>query len=474
MADRYWVGGTGTWDTNVGSKWSTTSGGTGGASVPTSADDVFFDANSGSDTVTVSGTRLCKSITCTGFTGTLTSVNTTGRLHVYGDVTLSAGMTYSVLGNLEIHGGVTSTITTFGKLIPYLRTDGLSDNTITLGDNLTANRIKINSSTPGVNNSFNLNGHIIQQLDRLQETSFDGKSLTIGSGELNVFGEWNVSSETTVASHTGVIFMITEVDDQFVIFRGGGKTYNAVYFIGFSGVQHTGCTLSIEGSNTFTVLDTSLTGTKTFRFQAGTTQTITTFEPLTNATLTSSTSAKASLIKAGGGTVTVQSATITNVDVLPANTWIALSSTLTNSSGWVTGTPTVITVDVSTVTKTDATVSSSVTNTQGGDVLSRGFVYSTTSQPAPGNVAPASSGYANNLTESGTFGVGGFSQPITSLSAATTYYIRAFAQNVAGYTYSDEFNFTTRRYDGELMTNQTTTQSAIINNTTTPTAITNL
>jgi hypothetical protein len=47
MANRYWVGGTGNWDTSSTSNWSTTSGGAGGASAPTSADDVFLDSNSG-------------------------------------------------------------------------------------------------------------------------------------------------------------------------------------------------------------------------------------------------------------------------------------------------------------------------------------------------------------------------------------------------------------------------------------------
>lgn len=34
MADRYWVGGTATWDNTAGTKWSATSGGAGWASVP--------------------------------------------------------------------------------------------------------------------------------------------------------------------------------------------------------------------------------------------------------------------------------------------------------------------------------------------------------------------------------------------------------------------------------------------------------
>ncbi|MFC7523503.1 Calx-beta domain-containing protein [Parapedobacter sp. GCM10030251] len=42
---RYWVGGAGDW--NDAAHWSTTSGGPGGACIPTVANDVFFDANSG-------------------------------------------------------------------------------------------------------------------------------------------------------------------------------------------------------------------------------------------------------------------------------------------------------------------------------------------------------------------------------------------------------------------------------------------
>lgn len=47
MATYYWVGGTGTWDTSS-TNWATSSGGTGGAGVPTSADTVIFDSGSNS------------------------------------------------------------------------------------------------------------------------------------------------------------------------------------------------------------------------------------------------------------------------------------------------------------------------------------------------------------------------------------------------------------------------------------------
>jgi alpha-tubulin suppressor-like RCC1 family protein len=71
MAARYWVGGTGTWDNTAGTKWALTSGGAGGQAVPTTADDVFFDANSGANTVTIGITALTNTLNMTGFTGTL-------------------------------------------------------------------------------------------------------------------------------------------------------------------------------------------------------------------------------------------------------------------------------------------------------------------------------------------------------------------------------------------------------------------
>lgn len=70
MANRFWVGGTNTWNATAGTKWATTSGGAGGAAAPTTADDVFFDANSGAGTVTI-GASSCKSVSFAGFTGTV-------------------------------------------------------------------------------------------------------------------------------------------------------------------------------------------------------------------------------------------------------------------------------------------------------------------------------------------------------------------------------------------------------------------
>lgn len=132
---RYWVGGTANWDGTAGTKWATTSGGAGGAAVPTSADDVFFDASSGSVTVTVSaGNTGAKSITCTGFTGTLAGST---AITVSGGITLAAAMTFTYSGSLTLAG--TGTVTSAGKTFLCPVTINGSGITVTLGDALTVN-----------------------------------------------------------------------------------------------------------------------------------------------------------------------------------------------------------------------------------------------------------------------------------------------------------------------------------------------
>lgn len=71
MASRYWVGGTANWDAATTTNWSATSGGAGGASVPGTSDDVFFNASSGGGTCTVTATQSVLSININGYTGTL-------------------------------------------------------------------------------------------------------------------------------------------------------------------------------------------------------------------------------------------------------------------------------------------------------------------------------------------------------------------------------------------------------------------
>ena len=95
MADRYWVGGSGTWNTTSTTNWASSSGGTAGASAPTAADNVFFDGNSnvgtGAFTVTMADTpRVCNDFTASGLDGTMTLAGLAIGLTVSGSLSFPA------------------------------------------------------------------------------------------------------------------------------------------------------------------------------------------------------------------------------------------------------------------------------------------------------------------------------------------------------------------------------------------------
>lgn len=76
MANRFWVGGTGTWDASTTTHWSASTGGAGGASVPVAGDTVTLDVSSGGGTVTVAvgsanSTISLASLIWGAFTGTI-------------------------------------------------------------------------------------------------------------------------------------------------------------------------------------------------------------------------------------------------------------------------------------------------------------------------------------------------------------------------------------------------------------------
>ncbi|MBX2927407.1 MAG: T9SS type A sorting domain-containing protein [Saprospiraceae bacterium] len=96
----YWVGGGGNW--NDAAHWSLSSGGSGGECPPTPLDNVFFNAGSGlgpgNNVVLTQNWAYCKDMDWTG-AGAGTTLSGVGRsLHVFGSLTLSAAMTYSVSG----------------------------------------------------------------------------------------------------------------------------------------------------------------------------------------------------------------------------------------------------------------------------------------------------------------------------------------------------------------------------------------
>ncbi len=117
--------------------------------------------------------------------------------------------------------------------------------------------------------------------------------------------------------------------------------------------------------------------------------------------------------------------------------------------------PTITTTAMSAIAINTATSGGNVTNDGGALIMSRGVCWSTSANPTT----------TNSKTADG-IGAGSFTSSLTGLIASTTYYIRAYAINIAGTAYGTELTFTTNAAP-VLPTVTTTAMSAIAINTAT-------
>lgn len=235
MANRYWVGGTASWDGTAGTKWATTSGGTGGASVPTTADDVYFDATSTGTVTIASGNTGAKSINCTGFTGTITGST---AITVAGSITLSTGMTYTHSGVVTITG--TGTLTTAGKTFTFLTIDG-SGITVTLGDalNMSTRDLVVTRGTFDTANYTVTAGVFSSSNSNTRTINFGSSTLTF-----NQSSPFNFSTATNLTFNAGTSQINISNSNSSV--NGGSQT-----FYNFSFTSTSGGSRTLSGVNTF-------------------------------------------------------------------------------------------------------------------------------------------------------------------------------------------------------------------------------
>ncbi len=225
MAAKFWVGGGSStnWGATAPTNWSLASGGTGDAAVPSTSDDVFFDANSGSGVAVIAAAANCLSATFTGFTGTITHNAFTWT--VVKSLTMASGMTYTALtsnANCKItFTGTTSgnTITTAGKILPFLLFSG-SGGVWTLQDSIIAQTTTINAGTFNTN-SFNCN--------LLKFVTGAAGIVNLGSTTLTIPGLTTsvvINAATTINFGTSTIVLSNTTNSIKTIDFGGKTIYN--------------------------------------------------------------------------------------------------------------------------------------------------------------------------------------------------------------------------------------------------------
>lgn len=234
MADRYWVGGSGTWNSSNTANWSTSSGGAGGASVPTSGDSVFFDQAS-TYTVTVSGTVNCASWNISA--GPVTFTVTSSTMNIYGNVNwTTSSITFNGTSAITLWGSA-NTINTSGVTFP--------GNATTFS---ACNYTLQSAFTTAVNITFLSNGLL------------DTNGYSVTTGGFFSFGRiFFRNSTVTITRATTGYFDGTSLTIDFgtsqINLAGSGGTVSAVarnfYNVAITGTLTTDQTFAFTGSNTF-------------------------------------------------------------------------------------------------------------------------------------------------------------------------------------------------------------------------------
>lgn len=344
MANRFWIGGSG--NINDTAHWSTTSGGSGGASVPTSADNATWDANSssGTYTVTVNANFSCANWT-TGApaSGTLTFSAPTYVFMVYGDVSLHLGLLFSgvpanTFWNLQPPAGSTHYVTSNGVTIPFgWYINGSTTSTTVLNDDLS---IGNGSPIEFGKGTFDANGKNVTASYALA-IGTNAKTIKLGTGLWTLTGTsgWGIAinavSVTTIvlpSPASGSTIKLTANSSSNTTFDGGGKTYGVLEIAtqGTGKVAHT-------SSNTFDTFKNTAGAVRRNAFTAGTNTTAANWILSGSAgnlnVITSLTGAQHTLTKSGGGMVNADYLDLSWSKGLPSSpqTWYA--GTHSNNGG---------------------------------------------------------------------------------------------------------------------------------------------
>lgn len=235
MADRYAVNTPFTWNATVGNKWATTSGGAGGASVPTASDNAICDANSGGGTITIGAASTCLDLTCTSaagdFTGTIAGAST---LAVSGSITLEAAMAgFTYTGVITLNATSAKTITSGGKSFGGNITMNGVAGSWTLQDTFvsTAANVTLTNGTFDTNAKTVTMGQFLSTNNNIRTVTITNSTIHLtGGGGVN---PWNFTLTGGLTfNSSGSTISFENPTASTWSFNTGGQTFNDIAMAG--------------------------------------------------------------------------------------------------------------------------------------------------------------------------------------------------------------------------------------------------
>lgn len=333
-----------------GGNWNATATWVGGVA-PTAADDVQFNATSGNVTILLSPSAACRSLDCTGYTGTLTQRS--GAILTIGSSTAGPGglvlkmvaaMTYTLESGTRINftssAATTHTITTGGKVIEST-TINSSGSSYVLQDNTT-----INTTLDVSHGTFNTNS-VIVTVGNIQ-CSNSGSVVSLGASTVNLTGNGSPSlinvfnSGFLTASGANLIVATASAVTRSISpgLNAGLSTSTITYTVaGSSGALSLGGTsaaIDCTVNNLFIGSGRTLTITR-----SATITVVTTFSVAASAgspvTINSTVVGTAGILSQASGTITCDYLNIRDSRATGGATWIAGENSIdiSGNSGWV-------------------------------------------------------------------------------------------------------------------------------------------
>jgi hypothetical protein len=261
--NKYWVGGTGNWSQT--SHWSATSNGTGGSSIPTASDIVYFDMNSSTGSYTVTQ-----------------DVTNTESSTIYWSKPPTGAPTFAGSSTLKVYGswyGVSGMAYTYVGSLTFMDT-GLNINLDFVGSTLAGGVTASGTGNISLLNNFVLSGGTFN-LGSCAVFKTNGYNFSANNFNPSSVGLLNITNSVITIGGTGTINP-TSIDatGSLIKLTGSGKTFtssrtlNNLLFTGGSSTIFSGTasinnlTISLPAStdyfqfiNTVTIRDTlNLTG----------------------------------------------------------------------------------------------------------------------------------------------------------------------------------------------------------------------
>lgn len=326
-----------TWSGNTGGNWSANAWTT---RVPLPQDNVTLGiAWSGSQTITLDTTRLGKSISFTGTSGSPAFNYSTVAIEIYGSLTLTSGVTLTGNKAVTFLGRGAFTLTNAGRTWfnggSLTFTIAMVGGTLTLQDAFSSNIAsgRVLSITNGTFNSNNFAvsfGIILSNVTTTRAITMGSSTWTASDSGTTV---WDmVSTGLTFTPNTSNV-VVSSTGAGSKVFNGGGLTYNTVTFSGDN--------ITVNGNNTYATLALSNGGrTNGIKVGAGSIQTFTTITTNSSAgnlsVIQSSSAGSAGIFSKASGTVSLDFMSIKDNSATGGAIFFAGANSVDNggNSGW--------------------------------------------------------------------------------------------------------------------------------------------